>query len=207
MKGPLVHGCYDLQTFKTLSSVGVETFAFDLRARSSNLVTYRQLRDLLGQLPVSDVILIFAEDSADTIASFLDLLKDTGKNFHLEFRDQQVPTYYERVGRPFYWYFSPDADWSEILKLKNCVGVFLPLRYQNLYHQLPQLWAIIEAGNLAIWLHAETLAEASFFEGKTDVQVSVDLFPELQRSYRTVDQATLRTMSLWRKLNESPAGQ
>ena len=180
---------------------------FDLRARSLNLVTYKTLRQILSETKAQEIILIFEDDSRETIFSFLDLLRDTGKSFLLQFRDKRAPDFYEGLARPFLWYFSPDADWMRILAAKNCEGVILPLRYQSLYHHLPHLWTLIEEKNLHLWLHAETMAEAEFFEGKKNIQVSLDLFPEVQASFRAVDQGQLKNLKLWRRLNESAAGQ
>lgn len=207
MKGLLVHGCYDPATLSTLSDLGVESLGLDLRARSSNLIPFRTLRELLPQISSREIVLIFGDDSRDTIFSFLDLLKDTGKTFLLEFRDKRPAEFYESIGKTFLWYFSPDADWMKILSVKNCGGVILPLKHQELYHHLPHLWTLIEEKNLRLWLHAENFSEAEFFEGKKNIQPSIDLSGDVQRAYRSVDQAQLKNMKLWRKLNESAAGQ
>lgn len=207
MKGLLVHGCYDQATLRTLESVGVSAFGFDVRPRSANLVTYRSLREILSVLKAQEVILVFENDSRDTIYSFLDLMKDTGKSFLLQFRDNRPAEFYEGIGRPFLWYFSPEADWMRILRTKNCDGVILPLKHQSLYHNLPHLWTLIEERNLRLWLHAETFQEATFFEGKKNIQASLDLSGEVHSSFRAVDQVQLKNMKLWRNLNESAAGQ
>ena len=66
---------------------------------------------------------------------------------------------------------------------------------------------MIEEREVPIWLHAENFLEAEFFESKKNIQPSLDLTAEIQVSYRSVDQTRLSTMKLWRKLNESSAGQ
>ncbi|MFL5784552.1 MAG: hypothetical protein ACJ76H_08095 [Bacteriovoracaceae bacterium] len=203
MKGLLVHGCYDHQTFRTLESLGVGNFAFDLRARSTNLITFQMLKDILPLVRSEEVILVFENDTTETVLSYLDLLKQTGKKFLLEFRDQRDVHYYEKIGRPFLWCFSPEGDWQKILTAKNCAGVILPVKYQSLYHDLPHLWTLIENRGLSIWLHAENFSEAAFFDDKEGIQASLDLTSVA----RTVDQITLRTMKFWRKINESASGQ
>jgi len=207
MKGLLVHGCYDQATFRTLEELGVDQFAFDLRARSTHLVTFKALNEIISGSRFSRAVLVFADDSKETVLSYLDLLKGTGKSFLLEFRDKRPAEFYESVGLPYLWYFSPDADWKSILSSPKCEGIILPLRHQSLYHNLPHLWTILEEKHVPVYLHAETFEEASFFEGKDDILASLDLSDEVQISYRNVDQLRLRTMKLWRKLNESPARQ
>ncbi len=207
MKGLLVHGCYDQSTFKTLKELGVENFGFDMRARSSNLITYKELREILNDFPSSRPVLIFSDDSRETILSFLDLLKDISKSFLLEFRDIRSKEFYESFQRPFLWQFSPEGDWMNILTSKNCEGILLPLKHKSLYRDLPHLWTLIEEKNLAIWLHAENFTEADFFNGQDNVEVSIDISHEVQPQYRSVDQLTLKSMKLWSKLNESAAGQ
>lgn len=207
MKGTLVHGCYDPTTFATLQSLGIEAFAFDLRVRSANLVPYRILRDMLTSYRGEEIVLIFGEDSPSTVRSFLDLLKDTGKKLTLEFRDTQAPEYYQNLRQDFYWYFDPRGEWRRILAIPHCQGVILPLRYRELYRDLPELWAMIEDNSLSLWLHAETFAEAEFFDGTHTAPASIDLSTDVHHAYRSVDQAGLRSQKLWRKLNENSAGQ
>lgn len=207
MKGLLVHGCYDQSTFQTLSTLGVENFAFDLRAKSLNLVTFKNLKEILSVSKFQTQVLIFENDTRETILSFLDLLKDTGKTFILEFRDNREASFYASFGVPYLWYFRPDGDWEKILTSGKCEGIILPLKHQPLYQDLPHLWTLIEEKEIPIWIHAENFQEAEFFENKKSIQPSLDLTTEIQVSYRSVDQTRLSTMKLWRKLNESSAGQ
>lgn len=207
MKGLLVHGCFDSLTFSTLLSLGVESFAFDLRARSVNLIPFRTLLELVQQTKLPETILVFGNDTRETILSSLDMLKGNQANLLLEFRDNQSARFYESLGVPFFWYFRPDGDWMNILKSENCRGVLLPLSHQNLYQSLPHLWTLIEENHLRVYLHADNFSEASFFEGHQNILASVDLVGDVQTSYRNVDQGKLRTLKLWRKSNESAAGQ
>lgn len=207
MKGLLVHGCYDQATFRTLEALGVEQFAFDLRARSTHLITFKTLNEILVSSNISRPVLVFSDDSKETILSFLDLLKGSRKSFLLEFRDQRPAEFYESIGLPYLWYFSPEADWKKIISSPNCEGIILPLGHKSLYHDLPHLWTLLEEKEMPTYLHAETFEEASFFEGKDDILASLDLSDEVQISYRNIDQLRLRTMKLWRKLNESSARQ
>lgn len=207
MKGLLVHGCYDQSTFQTLSNLGVENFAFDLRGRSHNLITFKNLKEILDLSRFENQVLIFEDDSQETILSFLDLLKTTGKKFTLEFRGTRDLAFYVSLGKPFLWYFRPEGEWEKILETRLCEGIILPLKYQSLYQDLPHLWTLIEQRDLPIWLHAENFGEAEFFENKKSIQPSIDLSAEIQISYRSVDQTRLSTMKLWRKLNESSSRQ
>ncbi|MES2529339.1 MAG: hypothetical protein V4598_19785 [Bdellovibrionota bacterium] len=207
MKGLLVHGCYDQSTFQTLTTLGVENFAFDLRGKSTNLVTFKNLKEILSVSPFQTHVLIFEDDTRETILSFFDLLKNTGKSFVPEFRDNKDAAFYSSFGKPYLWYFRPEGEWEKILKSDFCEGIILPLKYQSLYQDLPHLWTLIEEREIPIWLHAENFVEAEFFENKKSIQPSLDLTAEIQISYRSVDQTRLSTMKLWRKLNESSAGQ
>jgi hypothetical protein len=207
MKSLLVHGCYDESTFQTLTTLGVENFAFDLRAKSTNLVTFKNLKEILSISSFQTQILVFENDTRETILSFLDLLKDTEKSFILEFRDCRESDFYTSLGQPFIWYFRPEGDWEKILSSQLCQGMILPLKYQTLYQDLPHLWNLIDEKEIPIWLHAENFSEATFFEDKKSIQPSLDLTSEIQLSYRSIDQTRLSTMKLWRKLNESSAGQ
>ncbi len=207
MKGSLVHGCYDKNTLKTLESLGVDSLGFDLRARSSNLVTFTALKEILPEVRHQEIVLVFENDSRETIFSYLDLLKHTGKNFLLEFRDNKPKGYYESFSRPFVWFFTPDADWKGIISLQNCAGIILPLRFQDLYHDLPHLWTLIEENDLRIWLHTETFDEAEFVKGKDNIQLSLDLVSEIRPGPRKIDQEALKRLMFWRKINECSSGQ
>lgn len=207
MKGLLVHGCYDTKTFRTLETLGVDYLGFDLRARSMNLITLKNLKEILPELRSREAVLVFENDSCETIHSYLDLLKDSGKSFLLEFRDKKSKDFYEGIAKPFIWHFSPDADWKEIISASNCEGIILPLKYQSLFQDLPHLWTLIDEYRLRIWLHAETFEECEFFHGKENIQGSIDLGVDLHVATRTIDQVLLKNLKFWRKVNECPAGQ
>jgi hypothetical protein len=207
MKGLLVHGCYDKNTFRTLESLGVDYLGFDLRARSPNLITFTSLKEILPEVRSQQAVLVFENDKRETILSYLDLLKNTGNRFLLEFRDSKPKDFYESFSRPFIWYFTPDADWMGIISATNCAGIILPLKFQDLYHDLPHLWTLIEENDLRIWLHAESFTEAEFFKGKDNIQASLDLTSEIHSGPRTIDQSALKNLKFWRKINECPSGQ
>jgi hypothetical protein len=151
--------------------------------------------------------LVFENDSKETILAILDLLKNVTSSTHLEFRDKKDPAFYQSLGLPYVWYFSPDAEWMNIISASRCEGIILPLKYQDLYHDLPHLWTLIEERNLRIWLHAENAEEAKFFEGQNEIHGSLDLAADVHTSYRAIDQTRLRSMKIWRKNHESPARQ
>ncbi len=207
MKGLLVHGCFDKTTFTTLLSLNVQSFAFDLRARSANLISFRSLQELLKLNPKTESVLVFANDTRETILSALNILKPSHDNLLLEFRDNQKAEFYESLGLPYLWYFRPEGDWRNILKSENCCGVLLPLEFQDLYQSLPHLWTLIEENHLRVYLHADNFTGADFFVGHDEISASVDLAADVQNSYRNVDQIKLRSMKLWRKSHESAAGQ
>lgn len=203
MMGPLFHGCYDLDTLKTLRELGVVSLAFDLRARSPNLVPLSDLKDLISSRTDQTLILTFQDDKISTILSFVDLLKADSNNILLHFRDQQDVSYYHRVALPFLWMFHPEADWQNILLLPNLRGVLLPLQWKKEYQKLSLLWQMIEQRNLDVFIHASSLSEANEVEIFPGMKLSVELTTEVESRYRSVDQKLLKSMKLWRKLNES----
>ncbi len=196
MKSLLVHGCYDRPTFQTLRSLGVTEFAFDLRARSSNLIPFSELRNLLPLIGVSTPVLIFENDLPTTISSFLDLLKDHPVAPLLEMRDRLPSTFYHSLHHPFLWMFHPEGEWREILRLPNCRGVLLPLKHQAHYATLPELWDLLDRNQLRIFLHAETLSEMQQLKSKSEVELSLDLTSEIELSFRRVDQERLKSIAL-----------
>lgn len=129
------------------------------------------------------------------------------KIFLLEFRDQRPANFYNKLNRPFLWMFNPDGDWDNILRLKNIKGVLLPLKFQELYQSLPELWALIEAQELEIYLHADNFDEGNSLSFNHDIQISLDLGQEIENGFRSVDQERLKNMKFWRNLNEYPARQ
>lgn len=205
MKGLLVHGCYDILTLKNLLGLGVSEFAFDLRARSPNLIPFHHLQKILPDLKNSKVVLMFENDKDTTVLSFLNILEKTHTNFILEFRDFQIASYYEALRKPFYWTFNPLGDWRSILATTPIKGVILPLKFQTEYQHLPEMWKMIEDKNLEIYLHAESFDEANFFQNKKDIMLSLDLGLEIESGFRLVDQEKLRKQKFWGNLNENIA--
>lgn len=207
MSSLLIHGCYDLKTLETLKDHGIKKIAFDLRPRSSSLVTFRDISKLLSQLTTEQVFLTFAEDKKETVLSYLNLLRNEPFTFTLIFRDAQSAEFYREVNLPFYWMFNPEGDWKNILKLSNAKGVLLPLKYQAIYQRLPDLWDLIDEQNLDVYLHADTFEETLFLNLGQEIKVSVDLTTEIESAYRSVDQEKLKKMKIWRRFNENSARQ
>lgn len=207
MNSLLIHGCYDSKTLDTLKDHGIKNFSFDLRGRSQNLVPFRELQGLIKKLSTERIFLTFEDDKKETIYSFLNLLHNEPFVFTLIFRDSRDKSFYQELGIPFYWMFNPDAEWEEILKLEKLKGILLPLKYQLLYHKLPELWDIIDTRNLDVFLHAETFEETMFLKMSEDIKLSIDLSQEVEKSFRTVDQEKLNNMKIWRHFNENSAGQ
>lgn len=205
--GLLIHGCYDLKTLETLKDHGIKKLSFDLRARSSNLITFKEITNHLSRLSTEQVFLTFADDKKDTVLSYLSLLRHTPFTFTLIFRDKQPVNFYHDVNQPFFWMFDPEGDWKSILALPNAKGVLLPLKYQSLYQRLPELWDLIEFQNLDVFLHAESFEETLFLNLGQEIKVSIDLSPEVEASYRSVDQEKLKKMKIWRRLNENSTRQ
>ena len=207
MKSLLFHGCYDQSTFQTLNALGVSHFAFDMRARSPNLIPIHQLKTILPLIISEQVTLMFENDLPTTVASVLDILKSQPFKFKLEFRDNMPSSYYRSINHAFYWMFQPDSDWQEILLLPKLEGILLPLKWQEHYHRLGDLWSLIEKRNLKVFLHADNFSEANLLSTHNDVEVSLDLTSEVESGFRQVDQDKLRKIKFWRKLNENSVGQ
>lgn len=207
MKSLLIHGCYDSTTLDTLTGKGIKEFSFDLRGRSSNLIPFRDLQMLLKKVPLARIFLTFENDRKETILSFLNLLSDLPITFTLIFRDAREAAFYEDLKKPFFWMFNPEANWKEILEVKNIQGILLPLKYQLHYQRLPELWETLERKHLDVYLHAETFEETAFIKADDEMKLSIDLGQEVEESFRKINQNKLDQMKIWRTFNENPAGQ
>jgi hypothetical protein len=202
MKQLLVHGCYDVVTLETLLSLGVERFAFDLRPESLNLIPFSTLEVCLSRLKGREIVLIFQNESAATVKSFLDLVKNHPGPVTLEFRDTESASYYQTIQKPFFWMFNPAADWRSILDLPHFRGILLPLKLRDSYQSLTDLWQQLDQRESEVFLHSEVMGEA--WELATqEVLISIDLTAEVERSYRCIDHERLKRMKLWRLLNET----
>ena len=203
MKSVLVHGCYDLKTLKTLETFGV-SFVFDLRARSSNLVPFHHLKTLLPHIHSSEVFLSFEDDRPETIESSLSLLKDFPQKLTLIFRDHRPASFYHNLDHSFFWMFHPEGDWRTILTLPGLRGVLLPIKWQSFYQSQNEMWSMIEARNLDVYIHADSFEETLSLESTAGLKLSIDLTSEVEVGFRTVDQEKLKRMKIWRSNNESP---
>lgn len=207
MKRLMVHGCYDQDTLRTLSELGIDYFGFDLRGRSPNLIPFHQMQNCLKTFTTQKVHLIFENDKESTVLSFLNMLETSPVPLTLQFRDQKNLQYYESFQKPFFWMFDPSGDWENIFRSPLLKGVLLPLKFRSQYQDLPHLWDLIERRNLTIYLHAENFSQAEQIKQQPDIFISLDLSNEIEKSFRTVDQDLLRKKKLWRSLDESPSIQ
>lgn len=205
MNSVLINGCFDSKTLQTLKQRGVKEFAFDLRPKSLNLVTLKDLNLCLSHCSTEQLYLTFENERVETIFSYLNLLKDRPFTFTLIFRDQRDPYYYQSLNQRFYWMFNPEAAWEEILHLPKLTGLLLPLKYQEFYRSSAKLWSLIDEKNLDVYLHAETFEETLFMNLSQEMKLSLDLSPEVETSYRSVDQEKLSRMKIWSRVHENPS--
>lgn len=203
MKTPLVHGCFDHATLSTLHHLGISQFGFDLRAMSPNLITFRDLKSVLKSFKFQQIVLTFENDKSSTVLSFMDILKGDVPDILLEFRDQQSAGYYHTLDCPFIWMFHPAGDWRNILALPMLKAVLLPMEWKKEYQALTEFWELIDHRQLEVFLHAKSLDEAETIEHLSEVNLSLDLTGEIEKSFRCVDQERLMKMQLWRRLNEN----
>jgi hypothetical protein len=203
----LIHGCYDLATLRTLKEKRINEFSFDLRGRSPNLIPLKELQDLLKHLTTEKLFLEFENDKYETIVSYLDLLKNESFEFTLLFRDSMSAEFYGKFKKPFYWMFSPESDWKNILSLNEARGVLLPLNFQVLYGKMPELWDFLESKKLNVYLHASRFEECLFMNLEQEFKLSIDLTSEVEFEYRKVDQDKLKNLQFWRAINENSSGQ
>lgn len=207
MTRPLIHGLYDQNTLTTLKSKVSCDFAFDLRAKSTNLVPFHQLQHLLKDLQTERVYLTFENDRLETIQSSLDLLKNLPIKFTLVFRDREIPEFYENLNLPYMWMFHPEGDWQRILNTDSVKGVLLPIKWQKFYQNNSTLWNLMEFRNLDVYIHAESFEEAMSLEFGPELKLSLDLTSEIESGYRKVDQEKLKKMKIWSKFDENSSRQ
>ncbi len=205
MNHPLIHGVYDSETFHNLRNLGIKEFSFDLRGRSLNLIPMKVLKSFLDELKDHQVFLTFENDGHEVILSFLDLVKNHSLQCGLIFRDTQTPGFYQKLALPFYWMFQPQGDWKAIFTLPNLQGVFLPIKDQEFYKTQSHFWELIEDMGLDVFIHAQSFEEAQRMNLRDELKLSIDLGPEVEKSYRLVDQEKIKKMNFWRQINENPS--
>jgi hypothetical protein len=203
MNGPLLNGVYDVTTFENLKALQVRQFAFDLRGRSPNLITFRDLEVLISRLEGARAFLTFQNDRRETILSFINLLSNRSVDFTLIFRDKMEPSFYRSLNLPFYWMFNPEGDWKNILEIPQIRGILLPLKFQTAYQKFPELWDLLDRHNLDVYLHAESFEETLFMKFTQGMKLSLDLTSEVETGFRRVDQEKLKAMKVWGRLHEA----
>ena len=203
----LIHGVFDAPTLKTLHALHVPRIGFDLRGKSLNLIPFHVLKSLIPSFKAQKYSLIFENDKAETVISFLSLLGTEKNKFELEFRDTQHVSFYASIKHPFQWFFNPEGDWENILTLPQLQALVLPVKFNQIYQNLPKLWQMIQDRNLPIILHVESFAELELYVDEKDLTVSVDLGKDMEICFRQVDQFRLMNLSIWRTTYEIASGQ
>lgn len=203
----LIHGVFDANTLKTLQSLHVPQLGFDLRGKSLNLIPFHVLKSLIPSLKNQKTYLTFENDKAATVISFLSLLGEEKNKFELEFRDTQHVSYYASIHHPFTWFFNPEGDWENILTLPHLKALVLPVKFKEIYQNLPKLWHMIQARNLQVILHVESFSDLELYVQEKDLTLSVDLGKEMEIGFRQIDQFRLMNLSIWRTTYEIASGQ
>ena len=203
----LVHGVFDATTLKTLHALNVPALGFDLRGKSLNLIPFHVLKSLVPSFKSRKYYLTFENDKPSTVISFLSLLGDDKNKFELEFRDQQHVSYYASINHPFTWFFDPEGDWENILTLPGLQALVLPVKYKDIYQNLPKLWLMIHARDLKVILHVESFLDLELYVHEKNLNLSVDLGKEMEIGFRQIDQFRLTNLSIWRTTYEIASGQ
>lgn len=203
----LIHGVFDATTLKTLQALNVTRVGFDLRGKSLNLIPFHVLKSLIPHMNFKGHYLTFENDKATTIESFLNLLGPDKNKFEIEFRDALPASFYANIKHHFTWFFNPDADWENILRLEHLKMLVLPVKYQEIYQSLPALWQLIEARDLQVSLHVESFSELELYVHDKTLNLSVDLGKEMEIGFRQVDQFRLMNLGIWRTNYEIASGQ
>jgi hypothetical protein len=200
-----INGIYDAQTLKTLQALNVNRIGFDLRSKSLNIVPFHVLKTLIPYFKLHKNELIFQNDQPSTISSFLDLLGDDKSRFILQFRDQLEPSFYQSLGHAFSWFFHPDSEWEVILNLPNLRTVYLPLEHRNCYQHLNGLWQIIQARQLEVIIHLNSILDSEHFILEKNLNLSADLGKDIEIGFRQIDQKRISNLKIWRSPNENIA--
>ena len=203
----LIHGVFDATTLKTLQSLHVPQLGFDLRGKSLNLIPFHVLKSLIPSLKNQKSYLTFENDKAATVISFLSLLGEEKNKFELEFRDTQHVSYYASINHPFTWFFNPEGDWENILTLPHLKSLVLPVKFKDIYQNLPKLWHMVQARNLHVILHVESFSDLELYVQEKDLTLSVDLGKEMEIGFRQIDQFRLMNLSIWSTTYEIASGQ
>lgn len=203
----LIHGVFDAATLKTLQSLNVSRIGFDLRGKSVNLIPFHVLKSLIPAFRIHQASLMFENDKAATVNSFLALLGDDKDKFELEFRDTQHVSYYANFNHAFNWVFNPEGDWENILTLPHLKSLILPVKYQEIYQYLPKLWEMIEYRKLPVVLHVDSFSDLELYVHEKNLTLSVDLGKEMEIGFRQIDQFRLMSLDIWRKNYAIASGQ
>lgn len=150
---------------------------------------------------------MFENDKAVTVNSFLALLGDDKEKFELEFRDTQHVSYYANFNHAFSWMFDPEGDWENILTLPHLKSLILPVKYQEIYQNLPKLWDMIDYRKLPVVLHVDSFSDLELYVHEKNLTLSVDLGKEMQIGFRQIDQFRLMSLDIWRKNYAIASGQ
>jgi len=202
-----VHGVYDLITLKNLQDSGADAIGFDLRAQSLNLVPFHVLKTLIPFFKLHQNYLAFENDKESTINSFLDLLGDDSQKFTLQLRDEKYDPKFGTIKADMAWFYHPEGDWEKILRVDSVKEIFLPLRFQEDYSKNKKLWSIINERELFVHLHTQSASDFDIIHNQKNLSLSFDLGPEVEDSFRTINQGKLSALKLWRGKYETAAGQ
>lgn len=196
MKNLLFQGIYDKKTFLHLKNLGIRYFSFDLRPESPNLMTFSEAKNILSLATTEHFYLVFSKENSNTIRSYKDVLNYNPQKLTTIIRDQFQLSELNLLD-DFYWMFHPVSNWRDILFLPQLKGVFLPLDFQDFYNLESDIWRIIDARGLDIYLHSHNAEQSLALEFNQNLKLSIDLSREVESGYREVDHKKLDQLKIW----------
>ena len=190
------------------NSLPVKTYAFDLRPKSFNFTSIKNINGVITSFPLERYRLIFENEAIFNIQEILKKITDSEVVTMLEICGNINFEDVDHVGFPYCWRFNEDAKFSDIKKAKNLDTIVLPHSVLEFYSDRGELFGFLNLFNDEHFAETEfellldwdsSLLDSSFEQLKFS-SLSFEINSKVEISYQNPDLKLMKS-EIYKTLN------
>lgn len=131
-------------SIEQLRHTPVKTFGFDLRPKSFNFTTIKNIAEIISQYPTENYRLIFENESGFNISELLKKVDFDNSDVSIEICGSVDFQELEKLGISYSWRFHEGARFSDIKKAKKLKSIVIPHKTLEFYFERGELYGFLD---------------------------------------------------------------
>lgn len=193
-------GITQAESIETTQELNLAGYGFDLRPKSFNFVQVKKVKDILGQYPNFQYILLFENEKEFMVNDLFELIQeDNDYNLTPEFTGLSNLSEIEKVGKEFYWHYHDEETFKNLQKHKLLKKIIFLHQDLEDYHARGELFGFLTlfkdlqtAGiKFEVQIDWDTSIIESMFEYFPFDTISYEINNKVELSYQNPNHAAI----------------